>query len=196
VYASGHPVASKASLRHPPESHARRFRLHFRGGRYTLLAVRHDRKVIGMKAWIQRVSEAAVTVENQTVAQIGPGLLVLLGVRHEDGADDVAWMARKILALRIFMDENGQMNRAVTDIAGGIIVVSQFTLYADTSKGNRPSFVAAARPEQARPLYEELVRQLRAQLGDARVGAGVFGASMQVRLVNDGPVSVELCSEA
>jgi D-tyrosyl-tRNA(Tyr) deacylase len=149
-----------------------------------------------MKAWIQRVSEASVTVDEKIVSQIGAGLLVLLGVRHEDGSDDVAWMARKILALRIFMDENDQMNRSVVDINGSIIVVSQFTLYADTRKGNRPSFIGAARPEQAQPLYEDLVRQLRAQLGDARVGTGVFGACMQVRLVNDGPVSVELCSEA
>ena len=149
-----------------------------------------------MKAWIQRVSEASVTVDEKIVSQIGAGLLVLLGVRHEDGSDDVAWMARKILALRIFMDENDKMNRSVVDINGSIIVVSQFTLYADTRKGNRPSFIGAARPEQAQPLYEDLVRQLRAQLGDARVGTGVFGACMQVRLVNDGPVSVELCSEA
>ena len=137
-----------------------------------------------------------MTVDEKIVSQIGAGLLVLLGVRHEDGSDDVAWMARKILALRIFMDENDQMNRSVVDINGSIIVVSQFTLYADTRKGNRPSFIGAARPEQAQPLYEDLVRQLRAQLGDARVGTGVFGACMQVRLVNDGPVSVELCSEA
>jgi len=149
-----------------------------------------------MKAWIQRVSEASVTVDEKIVSQIGPGFLVLLGVRHEDGPDDVAWMARKILALRIFMDENEQMNRSVVDIKGSIIVVSQFTLYADTRKGNRPSFIGAARPEQAQPLYEDLVRQLRAQLGEARVGTGVFGARMQVRVVNAGPVSVELCSEA
>jgi len=148
-----------------------------------------------MKALIQRVTEASVEVDGRRVSQIGPGLLVLLGVRHEDGPGEVAWLARKIPALRIFTDENGQMNKSVADIDGAILIISQFTLYADTRKGNRPSFIAAARPEVANPLYEELVRQLRAQLGAARVGAGVFGASMKVRLLNDGPVTVELCTE-
>ena len=148
-----------------------------------------------MKALIQRVTEASVEVDGRIVSLIGPGLLVLLGVRHEDSPADVAWLARKLPALRIFTDENGQMNKSVTEINGDILIISQFTLYADTSKGNRPSFIAAARPEIANPLYEELVRQLRAQLGETRVGAGVFGASMKVRLLNDGPVTVELCSE-
>ena len=148
-----------------------------------------------MKALVQRVAEAAVEVDGREVSRIGPGLLVLLGVRHEDGPEDVSWLARKLPALRIFQDGNGQMNRSVADVGGGILVVSQFTLYADTRKGNRPSFIAAARPESANALYEELVRQLRAQLGAGRVGAGVFGAEMKVRLVNDGPVTVELCTE-
>ena len=148
-----------------------------------------------MKALVQRVAEASVEVEGRIVSQIGPGLLVLLGVRHEDSHEDVAWLARKLPALRIFTDENGQINKSVTDINGGILVVSQFTLYADTRKGNRPSFIAAARPEVATPLYEELVRQLRAQLGEGRVGAGIFGADMKVRLLNDGPVTVELCTD-
>ena len=148
-----------------------------------------------MKALVQRVAEASVEVDGQMVSQIGPGLLVLLGVRHEDRQEDVSWLARKLPALRIFMDENGQMNKSVSDIGGSILVISQFTLYADTRKGNRPSFMAAARPEIANPLYEELVRQLRAQLGAARVGAGVFGANMKIRLLNDGPVTVELCTD-
>lgn len=147
-----------------------------------------------MKALIQRVSEASVEVDGRRVAEIGPGLLVLLGITHSDGIDDAAWLARKIPALRIFEDEAGLMNRSVLDIGGAVLVVSQFTLYADTRKGNRPSFVAAARPEQAEPLYEALVRHLRSTLGASRVGTGVFGAEMKVRLLNDGPVTVELLS--
>jgi D-tyrosyl-tRNA(Tyr) deacylase len=149
-----------------------------------------------MKALVQRVTEASVEVDGRQVAQIGAGLLVLLGVRHEDGPEDVAWLARKLPALRIFTDEQDQMNRSVQDIGGGILIVPQFTLYAETRKGNRPSFIGAARPEQANPLFEELVRQLRAQLGESRIGTGVFGADMQVRLLNDGPVTVELCTHA
>ncbi|OQC33208.1 MAG: D-tyrosyl-tRNA(Tyr) deacylase [Verrucomicrobia bacterium ADurb.Bin070] len=147
-----------------------------------------------MKALIQRVSEASVDVDGRRVAEIGPGLLVLLGMTHSDGIDDAAWLARKIPALRIFEDEAGLMNRSVLDIGGAVLVVSQFTLYADTRKGNRPSFVAAARPEQAEPLYEALVRHLRDTLGASRVSTGVFGAEMKVRLLNDGPVTVELLS--
>jgi D-tyrosyl-tRNA(Tyr) deacylase len=145
-----------------------------------------------MKALIQRVSEVSVEVDGQRVAEIGRGLLVLLGVTHADGEKDVAWLARKIPALRIFEDREGLMNESVLDIGGSVIVVSQFTLYADTRKGNRPSFVEAARPEQARPLYEALVRRLRQTLGGDRVATGVFGAEMKVRLLNDGPVTVEL----
>jgi len=149
-----------------------------------------------MKALIQRVSEASVEVDGQRVAEIGQGLLVLLGITHSDGMDDVAWMGRKIPALRIFEDEAGLMNRSVQDIGGSVLVVSQFTLYADTHKGNRPSFVAAARPEHAEPLYEALVRHLRDALGASRVSTGVFGAEMKVRLLNDGPVTVELITNS
>ncbi|MDR2849213.1 MAG: D-tyrosyl-tRNA(Tyr) deacylase [Verrucomicrobiota bacterium] len=145
-----------------------------------------------MKALIQRVSEASVEVGGRRVAEIGRGLLVLLGVTHGDGEKDIDWLARKIPSLRIFEDEQGLMNKSVADIGGALIVVSQFTLYADARKGNRPSFVDAARPEQAEPLYESLVRRLRQTLGENRVGAGVFGAEMKVRLLNDGPVTIEL----
>ena len=149
-----------------------------------------------MKAIIQRVSEASVDIGGQRVAEIGPGFLILLGITHADGPEDVERLARKIPALRIFEDEQGLMNKSVSDIGGSVIVVSQFTLYADTRKGNRPSFIEAARPEQAEPLYASLVRQLRATLGEARVGTGVFGAEMKVRLLNDGPVTVELRTDA
>ncbi|MDX9866958.1 MAG: D-aminoacyl-tRNA deacylase [Kiritimatiellia bacterium] len=148
-----------------------------------------------MKALIQRVSEASVEVDGRRVAEIGRGLLVLLGLTHGDTLREVALLARKIPALRIFEDGQGLMNRSVAESGGAVIVVSQFTLYADTRKGNRPSFTEAARPEQAEPLYLELVRQLRLTLGAERVGTGVFGAEMKVRLLNDGPVTLELRAE-
>lgn len=149
-----------------------------------------------MKALVQRVSEASVDVGGRRVAEIGRGLLILVGVTHGDGPADAERLARKIPALRIFEDAQGLMNSSVTDVAGSVLVVSQFTLYADTRKGNRPSFIAAARPEQAEPLVEALVAQLRQALGPARVATGVFGAEMQVRLLNDGPVTVELRTDA
>jgi D-tyrosyl-tRNA(Tyr) deacylase len=145
-----------------------------------------------MKALIQRVSEASVDIQGERVAEIGQGLLVLLGITHTDTVADVEKLAAKIPALRIFEDEKGLMNKSVMDIGGSLIVVSQFTLYADTRKGNRPSFIEAARPEQAEPLYEKLVERMRAIMGDARVQTGRFGAEMKVRLLNDGPVTVEL----
>lgn len=147
-----------------------------------------------MKALIQRVTEASVEVRGERVSEIGQGFLILLGITHGDGPAEVEKLARKIPALRIFEDENGLMNKSVADVGGSVLVVSQFTLYADTQKGNRPSFVSAARPEHAEPLYNELVRQLRLALGAGRVGTGVFGAEMKVRLLNDGPVTVELCA--
>lgn len=145
-----------------------------------------------MKAVIQRVSEASVEVAGERVAEIGRGFLILLGITHTDGPEDAEKLARKIPALRIFEDEQGLMNKSLQDIGGAAIVVSQFTLYADTKKGNRPSFIGAARPEQAQPLYQALVSLLRRTLGAERVGTGVFGAEMKVRLLNDGPVTVEL----
>ena len=145
-----------------------------------------------MKAIIQRVAEASVEIEGAHVADIGRGLLVLLGVTHTDGMADAEKLAKKIPALRIFEDGQGLMNLSVLDICGEIIVVSQFTLYADTRKGNRPSFIEAARPEQAEPLYQAFVRLLRGALGEGRVQTGKFGAEMKVHLLNDGPVTIEM----
>ncbi|MDD5704881.1 MAG: D-aminoacyl-tRNA deacylase [Kiritimatiellae bacterium] len=143
-----------------------------------------------MRAVVQRVAAAVVSVEDREVARIGAGLLVLVSVAPQDGPDEVAWLARKLPGLRIFADAQGQMNLSVEEIGGGIIVVSQFTLHADCRKGNRPSFIGAAAPAHAEPLYLDLVRQLRDRLGTERVGAGVFGAHMRVSLLNDGPVTL------
>ena len=145
-----------------------------------------------MKAWIQRVSRASVAIGAERVAEIGRGYLVLLGVTHSDTEADADKIASRLPVLRLFTDSNGQMNLSLEDVGGSVIVVSQFTLYADTAHGRRPGFSAAARPEKAEPLYERVVAQLRERLGADRVGTGRFGADMQVELVNDGPVSVEL----
>ena len=145
-----------------------------------------------MKAVIQRVREASVTVDGEVVSSIGPGLLVLLGVANGDNAETADWMVRKIAQLRIFEDEGGHMNLSVEDIGGSVIVVSQFTLLADCRKGNRPSFIEAAPPEFADQVYQEVVAKLRARLGENRVGTGVFRAHMEVRLLNDGPVTIQL----
>lgn len=145
-----------------------------------------------MKAWVQRVLEASVEIGGEKVSAIGQGYLVLLGVTHSDAEKNADEMAERICNLRIFEDENGKTNRSLIDIGGSVIVVSQFTLYADTSHGRRPGFSNAARPERAEPLYERVVANLRKRLGDGRVGTGRFGAEMKVRLLNDGPFSVEL----
>ncbi len=145
-----------------------------------------------MKAWIQRVSEASVTVDGERIAEIGRGYLVLLGVTHSDDAAAADRIAARIPVLRLFEDEQGMINRSLADVGGSVIVVSQFSLYADTAHGRRPGFSAAARPEQAEPLYERVVAKLREALGPERVGTGRFGADMKVRLLNDGPLSVEL----
>jgi D-tyrosyl-tRNA(Tyr) deacylase len=137
-----------------------------------------------VRALVQRVSRASVTVDGERVSEIGPGLLVLLGIRKGDTEDQADKLARKLLALRIFEDADGRMNRSVTDIQGQILCVSQFTLYGDARKGNRPSFVDAAPPEEAEPLYE----RVKAALHDAQ--GGRFGAHMEVELVNDGPVTL------
>lgn len=145
-----------------------------------------------MKAWIQRVARASVTIEGDCVAKIGQGYLVLLGVTHTDTEADADKIAERLPLLRLFTDANDQMNLSLQDVNGSIIVVSQFTLYADTAHGRRPGFSNAARPEKAEPLYERVVAKLRETLGADRVGTGRFGADMKVELLNDGPVSVEL----
>ena len=142
-----------------------------------------------MRAVIQRVSSARVTVAGDTTGEIGPGLLVLLGIHPADTAADGQWLAEKLVRLRIFEDDAGQMNRSVQDLDGGMLVVSQFTLFASTRKGTRPSFNDAAKPDLAIPLYEQFVAQAAAALGRP-VATGRFGALMQVSLVNDGPVTL------
>lgn len=145
-----------------------------------------------MKAWIQRVSRASVTIHGDCVAKIEKGYLILLGITHTDTEHEADKIAARIPVLRLFEDDGGHMNRSLEDIHGDVIVVSQFTLYADTAHGRRPGFSNAARPEQAYPLYERVVQRLKTILGETRVGTGQFGADMQVELVNDGPVSLEL----
>ena len=142
-----------------------------------------------MRAVLQRVSKASVTVDGQVVSSIGDGILVLLGIEDADGQEDVEWLANKMVNLRIFNDENNVMNRSVVDIDGEIIVVSQFTLHAQTKKGNRPSYIKAAKPEVAIPTYEGFVAVLEQKLGK-KVGTGIFGADMKVELLNDGPVTI------
>jgi D-aminoacyl-tRNA deacylase len=143
-----------------------------------------------MKALLHRVQRASVTVENQTVASIGSGLLILLGIGPNDTRDGAVALAKKSCSLRIFSDENGKMNLSVVDMGGEVIVVSQFTLYADTRKGLRPSFTDAAPPEQAQPLVDFFVDQVRTM--GVNTQQGVFGADMKVELVNDGPVTILL----
>ena len=145
-----------------------------------------------MKAWIQRVARASVIIDGECVSRIDRGYLVLLGVTQTDTDAEANRIAERIPVLRLFTDERGLMNLSLEDVGGSVIVVSQFTLYADTAHGRRPGFSNAARPEQANPLYERVVAKLRERLGAKRVGTGRFGADMAVELVNDGPVSVEV----
>ncbi len=145
-----------------------------------------------MKALVQRVTEASVTIDGEKVADIGTGYLVLFGVTHTDTEADAQRLAERVVKLRIFEDDAGKTNRSIVDVGGSIIVVSQFTLYADTAHGNRPGFSAAAKSDLAIPLYESFVAHLREKLGAERVQTGRFGANMKVRLLNDGPFTVEL----
>lgn len=142
-----------------------------------------------MRAVLQRVLEAKVTVDNKVTAAIHKGLLILVGIEETDTQEDISWLSGKITRLRIFPDENGVMNESVKTIEGDVIVVSQFTLQASVKKGNRPSYIKAAKPEIAEPLYKDFVIQLEHDL-DKKVGTGIFGADMKVSLVNDGPVTI------
>ena len=142
-----------------------------------------------MKTVVQRVSKASVTVEGEIISKIGQGLLILLGIENEDTNADIEWLSRKIVNLRIFNDEAGVMNKSLVEVKGDAIVVSQFTLHASTKKGNRPSYLKAAKPEIAIPFYENFVKRLEIELGK-KVGTGVFGADMKVELLNDGPVTI------
>ncbi len=144
-----------------------------------------------MRVVFQRVRRASVTVEGLVVGEIGHGALLLVGFTHGDTSDDVEWMAEKISGLRVFSDDEGKMNRALDDVAGSVLVVSQFTLYGDVKKGRRPSFVEAAQPKIAIPLYERFIHLLEVRLA-GRVATGEFGAQMEVALVNDGPVTLLL----
>ena len=148
-----------------------------------------------MRAVIQRVSQASVSVECIKIAEMESGLVVFLGITDTDTSDDISWLSNKLSNLRIFNDAEGVMNSSLKDIAGDALVVSQFTLYAQTKKGNRPSYIKAAKPEVAKPLYEEFVRQFELDLGQT-IQTGAFGADMKVALLNDGPVTIIIDSKA
>jgi D-tyrosyl-tRNA(Tyr) deacylase len=144
-----------------------------------------------MIAVIQRVSESSVRIDGKVKSEIGTGLLVLLGIEEADGREDIEWLAKKIVNLRIFPDEQEVMNKSLLDVGGELLLVSQFTLHASTKKGNRPSYIKAARPEIALPLYEQALTVFEAELGKA-IGTGSFGADMKVSLINDGPVTIHM----
>ena len=146
-----------------------------------------------MRIVVQRVSKASVSIAGNLYSEINYGFLVLIGICDDDRYDDIEWLTRKIINLRVFGDELGKMNRSIQDINGEILIVSQFTLYASVKKGNRPSFVASARPEIAIPLYEKFIDQLKKY--DIKIQTGVFGANMQIELVNDGPVTIIIDSK-
>ena len=147
-----------------------------------------------MRVVLQRVSHASVTVAGKQTGKIGKGLLILLGVEDADTAEDINWLSRKLINLRIFNDDAGVMNRSVLEVDGELLVVSQFTLHASTKKGNRPSYIKASKPEIAIPMYEEFMKQLEQDLGKP-VAAGIFGADMKVELLNDGPVTIFIDSK-
>lgn len=147
-----------------------------------------------MRAVLQRVTQASVTIEGQINGSITSGLLILLGIEDADNLEDIQWLVRKIINMRIFNDENGVMNRSVLDIQGEALIISQFTLHASTKKGNRPSYIKAAKPEIAIPLYETFVQAFKDESG-LKVETGIFGADMKVALLNDGPVTIIIDSK-
>lgn len=147
-----------------------------------------------MRLVIQRVSESSVSIEGVSKAAIKQGLMILVGIENDDTAEDIQWLVKKVCNLRIFDDEEGVMNKSVMEIQGDFLVISQFTLHARTKKGNRPSYIGAAGPEMAIPLYNDFVRLLRSESG-RMVGTGEFGANMQVQLINDGPVTIIIDSK-
>lgn len=147
-----------------------------------------------MRVVLQRVSGASVTIDNEVIANIDNGLIVLLGVEDKDTQDDISWMSAKISKLRIFSDEKGLMNKSVQDVDGEVILVSQFTLFASTKKGNRPGFTRSAKPEIAIPLYKSFISQLEIDIGKP-IQTGIFGADMKIALINDGPVTITIDSK-
>lgn len=147
-----------------------------------------------MRVVIQRVTEANVKIEGNIAGQIGNGLMILVGIEEADGAEDIAWLTKKIVNLRIFDDENGVMNRSILDAGGDILLISQFTLHALTAKGNRPSYIKAAKPDISVPLYEAFIKSLQEAMGK-KIETGVFGADMKVSLINDGPVTILIDSK-
>lgn len=142
-----------------------------------------------MRAIIQRVTEASCVVAGATTGSIGTGFLILLGIEDTDTTEDLDWLSQKIVNMRIFADENDQMNKSLADVDGNILLISQFTLFASTKKGNRPGFTRAARPDKAIPLYEEMIAKLSAVL-QKEIKTGIFGADMKISLINDGPVTI------
>ena len=142
-----------------------------------------------MRAVIQRVSEASCKVDGVITGQISTGFMVLLGIEEADTDEDLQWLAQKITGMRVFGDENGLMNKALADVYGNILLISQFTLFAQTKKGNRPSFIRAAKPDKAIPMYEQMIKKLEELTGN-KIATGIFGADMKVSLINDGPVTI------
>jgi len=142
-----------------------------------------------MRAILQRVTQASCTVDGKITGEIKTGFLVLLGVEDADTTEDLQWLAQKIASMRVFGDENGLMNKSLADVGGDILLISQFTLFASTKKGNRPGFTRAARPDKAIPMYEQMIKELE-QLTGKKVATGIFGADMKISLLNDGPVTI------